>query len=208
MLNPLEFTGTPQPVGAGGGMRLVSDGGAGRAWLAARDEVRHRRTTRPISPTANRTVQDAAPPWPRFRLRAIGISTSRASRTPPRAARRAVQQPDRPPVQLMARTPRQHCAFQRSGRRRGLTSGNEPHLTAMGFDPSTTLHDCAGRVLRRRRDDLSGCLFPAGPASHSPAVRGRVQRTAAGYVLPAGRRHAQGDRQARRDRVEPRLRDE
>ena len=82
--------------------------------------------------------------------------------------------------------------------------------TAMGLDPATTLHDVRWgehyRATDRRfrlgvRDlRLGAGVAPAGGYAE------RRQRAPAADVLPARRRHAQGRLQARRDRLEPRVR--
>ena len=82
--------------------------------------------------------------------------------------------------------------------------------TAMGLDPATTLHDLrwGEHYTGNGVDDFVWVLLISGAA---PAVafhrrlRGRIQRTPAADVLPAGRRHAQRDQQAGRDRLEPRV---
>ena len=85
---------------------------------------------------------------------------------------------------------------------------------ALGLDPSTTLHDVRwgehykgdGAAGANRRFVWLLQISGAAPANHFvDGYAGAKQRAAAGHVLSARRRIAEGHRQARRDRLEPRV---
>ena len=81
---------------------------------------------------------------------------------------------------------------------------------ALGLDPSTTLHDVRWGEHYKGRRSRRVCVAASDfrRCARKPFCRRicrRDQRTAAGDVFSAGRRVAEGNRQAGRDRLEPRV---
>ena len=123
---------------------------------------------------------------------------------------------DRPPVYHAdtgrSCTPARRCPIStKSTSAPAWTPDDQPRLDgAWAFDPATTLHDMRwGEHYRQAAASTtsSGCSMISGRAPPSHFVggyAGAVERAPA-RMLSAGRRHAQGHQQARRDRLEPHL---